>query len=97
MLQFLQGCQQIGYRPAPAVQPPNQHDVDLSAAGGLQQFLASFSLGRTGTDLTDVHGNGPAPPGSILPHGATLHGQRLLIVRGNAGVEAGTEHFRRFP
>ena len=54
MLQFLKGCQQIRYRPAPAVQPPYQHDVDLAAAGGLQQFLTSFSLGRTGADLTDV-------------------------------------------
>jgi alpha-beta hydrolase superfamily lysophospholipase len=51
MLQFLQGCQQIRYRPAPAVQSPNQHDIDLSAAGGLQQFLTSFSLGRTGANL----------------------------------------------
>ena len=94
-LQLLKGCQQIRYRPAPAVQPPHQHNIDLATAGGLQQFLASFSLGRTGADLTDIHGNGPAPPGSVLLHGATLHRQRLLIVRGNAGVQASAEHFRR--
>ena len=97
MLQFLERRQQIRYRPAPAVQPPHQHHIDLAAAGGLQQFLASFSLGRTGTDLTDLHGDRPAAPGGILPHGATLHGQRLLIVGGNAGVQAGAEHFRRLP
>ena len=95
MLQFLKGRQQIRYRPAPAVQPPHQHDIDLAAAGGLQQFLTSFSLGRTGADLTDLHGNGPAAPGGILPHGATLHRQRLLIVSGNAGIQASAEHFRR--
>jgi len=66
MLQFLECRQQIRYRPAPAVQPPHQHHIDLATACGLQQFLTSFSLGRTGADLTYVHGNGPAPPGSIL-------------------------------
>jgi hypothetical protein len=97
MIEFLQGCEQIRYRAAPSIQSPHQHQVDLVTAGGLQQFLASFSLGRTGADLTDVYGNGPAPPGSILPHGATLHGQRLLIVGGHAGVQPGTKHFRRLP
>ena len=97
MLQFLKGRQQIRYRPAPAVQPPHQHDIDLAAACGLQQFLASFSLGRTGANLTDLHGDRPAAPGGILPHGAALHRKRLLIVGGNAGVQAGAEHFRRLP
>jgi len=60
MFQFLERCQQIGNRPAPAVQPPYQHDIDLSAAGGLQQFLTSFSLGRTRANLKDLHGDRPA-------------------------------------
>ena len=68
------------------VQPPYQHDVDLPAAGGLQYFLASFSLRRSRAHLADLHDDHPAAPGSILPHGAALHGQRLLIIRGNAGV-----------
>lgn len=97
MLQFLECGEQIRYRPAPAVQPPNQHDIDLAAACGLQQFLTSLSPRRTGTDLTNLHGDRPAAPGSILPHGATLHGQCLLIVRGNAGVQASAKHFRRLP
>ena len=97
MLQFLERRQQIRYRPAPAVQPPDQHHIDLPAAGGLQQFLTSFSLGRPGANLADLHGDRPAAPGGILPHGATLHRKRLLIVGGNAGVQAGAEHFRRFP
>src|ERR1019366_4681786 len=56
-----------------------EHDVDFSAAGGLPQFLASFSLGRIGTDLTDVHGDRPAAPGGILPHGPALHRKGLLV------------------
>jgi hypothetical protein len=34
------------------------------------------------------------PPGGILPHGAVLHRQSLLVVCGHAGIEAGAEHFR---
>jgi hypothetical protein len=95
MFQFLKGCQQIRDRPATAVQAPHQHDVDLPTAGGLQEFLTSLLPRRTGTDLADLQGNRPGASGGILPHGATLHGQCLLIVRRNAGVQAGTQHFRR--
>ncbi len=35
--------------------------------------------------------------GGTPPHGAALHGQCLLIVRGNTGVQAGAEHFPRLP
>ena len=97
MLQFLEGRQQIRYRPAPAVQSPHQHYVDLSAAGGLQQFLPRFSLGRTGANLTDLHGNASSPAGRRTPAWPGSAWQRLLIVGGNAGVEARPEHFRRLP
>ncbi len=40
VLQFLKSRQQIGNRAAPAVQPPDQHDIDLPSPSGLQQFLA---------------------------------------------------------
>ncbi len=39
MLQFLKGHQQICNGPAPAVESLYQHDLDLPAPGGLQQFL----------------------------------------------------------
>src|SRR5579872_740092 len=97
MLQFLKGCQQIRYRSAPAVQPPDQHDIDLAAAGCFQKLLTSLSLGGAGANLADLHGDLPAASGSILPHGTTLHGQRVLIVGRNAGVQASAEHFRRSP
>ena len=44
MLQFLKRCQQVRHRPAPAIQPPHQHDIDLAAARSIQQFFAQFSL-----------------------------------------------------
>ena len=34
MLQFLQSGQQIGHGSAPAIQPPDQHDIDLLPATG---------------------------------------------------------------
>ena len=95
MFQFLKGCQQIRYRPAPAIQTPHQHYVELSPAGGREQFLTSYSLGRTGANLTDLEGDRPAASGGILPHGAALHRKCLLIVRRNAGVQASAKHFRR--
>lgn len=36
MLEFLQCCEQIGDRAAPAVQPPDQHDIDFAPASRLQ-------------------------------------------------------------
>ena len=46
MLQLLKCRQQICYRATPAVQSPYQHQVDVSAARRLQQFLAGFSSCR---------------------------------------------------
>ena len=40
-------------------------------------------------------GYGPTPPGGVLPQGANLQRDGLLIVGGNARVEAGAKHFRR--
>ena len=47
MLQFLKCGEQVGHRPTPAVQPPDQHDVDLlspvfrSAAPQTSYFYAA--------------------------------------------------------
>jgi len=40
-----------------------------------------------------LHGDGPTASGGIFAHGAVLHGQRLLILRGDAGIETGTDGF----
>ncbi len=41
----------------------------------------------------DLHGDGQAAPDGVLPHGSVLHRQRLLVIGGNAGLQAGAEHF----
>jgi hypothetical protein len=46
-----------------AVQPAHQNYNDLSASGGLEQFLASFPLGRAGANPIDLHGDRPAASG----------------------------------
>jgi len=64
MLQFLKGCQQIRYRPAPAVQPPNQHDIDLATAGGPQQFSAAWCRSGRLRAVDAPSGAGPGYAGA---------------------------------
>jgi hypothetical protein len=46
MFQLLECGQRICNRAAPAIQTPDQHDIDLAAARGLQQYLTNLSLRR---------------------------------------------------
>src|SRR5579863_251576 len=92
MLQFLERGQQIGYRSAPAIEPPDQHHVDLAPPSRFDQLLPHLPLRGAGADFLHLHGDGPAPSGCILAHGPILHRQGLLIVRGDTGVEPGAEH-----
>src|SRR5271165_6784619 len=85
MLQFLQSREQVRYGSSPAVQPPHHNNVDISAPCRFQQFLPALPLCCSGADFFHLHGDGPAAPGSIFAHGAVLHGQRLLILSGDAG------------
>ena len=92
MLQFLERRNQIRHGPAPAIQAPHQHDIDFAAARSSEQLFAQFALRRAGADLFDLHDDGPASLGGVFAHGADLQRQRLLIVRGNAGIKADPEH-----
>jgi hypothetical protein len=80
MFQFLQRAEQVSDRAAPAIQAPDQHGIDLAAARGFQQFLASFALCRARTHLFYLHDDGPTPTRGVLPQGAILHRESLLIV-----------------
>lgn len=86
MLQLLKCRQQIRHRPAPAIEPPHQNDIDLAATRRFHQLLAGVSLDRSGADLPDLHGKSPTPPRNILPQSARLHRQSLLIIGGHTGV-----------
>src|SRR5262249_33301728 len=65
----------------------DQHQVDLTATGGLQEFLASFPPHRPGVHLADSAYRWSAAPGCILPHRLILHRQRLLVIRLNARID----------
>ena len=97
MVQFLKRRQQIRNRAAPAIQAPHQHHIDLPATGGFQQPFAPFSLRRSRVHLAHWQGDCPAAAGRILPQGAVLHRQRLLVIRRNARIQPRTKHFRRLP
>ena len=46
MLQFLKCRQQVRHRPAPAIQPPHQHDIDLPAARSVQQLFPQLVVAQ---------------------------------------------------
>ena len=88
MLQFLERRNQIRDGPAPAIQTPHQHDIDFAPSCGSEQCFAQLALRRAGADLFDLRDDGPAALGCVFAQGADLQRQCLLIVRGNASVQA---------
>ena len=88
MLKFLERRNQVSHGSAPAIQAPHQHDIDFAPSCRGDQGCASFPLCRAGADLFDLRDDGPTALGCVFAHGTDLQRQRLLIVGGNAGVEA---------
>ena len=64
VFQFLQGRQQVRDRPAPAIQPPHQDNVDLPAARRRKQLLPAFALGSTRAEGFCYLGGGVGVAGS---------------------------------
>src|SRR6185437_11174551 len=69
--------------------------VDFTTARGFDELFTSLSLDSAGTDITDLQGDRPAASCNVLPQRTYLHRERLLIVRRNARVQTGAQHFRR--
>jgi len=67
VLQFPERRQEIRDRPAPTIQPPDQHHVDLPPASGFQQFLSRFPSCRSGVHLTNLQGDRPSRPETFSP------------------------------
>jgi hypothetical protein len=70
------------FQQAPAVQPPNQHDIDLAPTRGGEEVFTEFALGRAGTKLLNLNRDLPTALRGVLAHGAHLQRQSLLVVRG---------------
>jgi hypothetical protein len=86
MFQLLKRCQQVRHRAAPAIQPPHQHHVDLAPARRFDDLLPQFPRRGAGAHLANLQDNGPTAPRGILPQGAHLQRNGLLVVCGDAGV-----------
>jgi hypothetical protein len=85
MLQFLQCREQIRHRPTPPIQSPHQHHIDFAAARRLQQLFSELPLRGAATDLLRLQGDRPTPPGGVLPEGANLQRDGLLVVGRDTG------------
>ena len=62
-------------------EPPDDDDIDVAAARGIEQLLPEFPHGSARTDFFDLDGNGPAAPRDVVAHGPALHRQGLLVMR----------------
>src|ERR1700680_3454748 len=56
---FLQRDDQIDERPAPAIQPPDQHHIDLAPTRRCKQILAELTLCRARTDCFPPYSTTP--------------------------------------
>ena len=97
MLKFLERRNQIRDGPAPAIQTPNQYDIDFAPSCGSDQSCAQFALRRARADLFDLRDDAPTALGCVFAHGADLQRQRLLVVGGNAGIKANAEGVAKNP
>ena len=88
VLQLLERRNQIRHGTALAVQAPHQHDIDFTSSCGSDQDIAPLALRRAGADFFDLRDDSPVALGRELAHGANLQRQCLLIVGGNASVQA---------
>ena len=81
-------------------QRSNRHTSTTSISrrrAASSNFSRSCRCDATAPDLFHLQGESPTPPDDVFPQGADLQGDGLLVVRRDAGVDAGAEHFRWFP
>ena len=70
-----------------------QDDVELAPARRAEQLFSFWAQIGAGADIAHLHSDAPAAPLSVVAHGCELHGERLLVMGGDAGVEPGGQRF----
>lgn len=70
--EFMERRHQVGKRPSPAIEPPDENRVDLAAARGTEELIAKLPLPGARADLFDLQRNRPAAMGGVLAHGPKL-------------------------
>jgi len=69
--------------------PPDQDDIDLAAAGGSQERLATGPIVRPRADVLDPRDHIPATVADVRRHCSDMHPQGLLVVRRDPRVKCG--------
>ena len=72
MAEFLKGHDQIGHGPSPAIQAPNDDDINVAATSGIEHLLPQLTHRSTGADFFHIDGNGPAASGGVVAHRTAL-------------------------
>ena len=90
--QFLQCRHQVGDRPASPIQPPHQHDINVTPSRGIDQPLSYCPRGCARAHLLTLFDNGPATLQNVLPQRPYLQGKCLLIQRGDARIHPRPQH-----
>ncbi|MGC9971948.1 MAG: hypothetical protein ABSE56_15320 [Bryobacteraceae bacterium] len=72
-------------------------DSGLAGRAASSNFSRRLPLRGAAVDLLDLQSDRPIPLAGVFSQGAQLQRDGLLVVGGNAGLEAGTKRFRRFP
>jgi hypothetical protein len=86
--QFLKRHDQIDQGASPAIQPPDQDQVKFSASGRSEQLFPFGTLADARADILHLQDDAPSATPGMVPHGRELQGQRLLVVRRDAGIKA---------
>ena len=86
-MQLVQGPDEVGQGPAPAIQAPDDNGIDVAASRRLHQGLALPALTASRADLLDEDRDLPGALLHVRFHGLALQRQRLLILRGHSGIE----------
>src|SRR5688572_13510663 len=66
---------------------PDDNGIDLPSPGGPHERFPLVTLAHARPDLLDHQDNGPMPLLRVRRHGLPLECERLLFMRGDAGIE----------
>jgi len=84
---------EVEQRSPPAIEPPDEDDVELALMSCLEHLFALGPQVGAGADVANLHADAPPAPPGVVAHRAQLHGEGLLVVGGDTGVEPRRQRF----
>ena len=88
MRSILKRRDQIDQGASPAIQPPDQDQVEFAPSRRLGSTLPLGTLADARADILHLSAQRPTRMFGIVTHSRELQGQRLLVVGRDAGVKA---------